>query len=134
MPHILSAAEAKSVAKAARFAPHGARGAGPRRGASYLRHIAGSTEGARNETFVAIQLETLQAVGNFEEILAVSVIDLVFIDPGDLGVDSAAHACGETLDVLIERLVTAAQTAGVPVGILLQTAARASVGLRACPS
>ncbi|MBU2934730.1 MULTISPECIES: HpcH/HpaI aldolase family protein [Pacificibacter] len=117
VPHISSAAEAKAVVKAARFAPHGARGAGPGRAASYLRNISGSIERARKETFVAIQLETLQAVENVEEILAVAGIDLVFIGPGDLGVDAAAHASDDTVDVLIERLVSAAQAADVPVGI-----------------
>ncbi|WP_417271507.1 HpcH/HpaI aldolase family protein [Celeribacter sp.] len=117
VPHISTADEARAVVKAARFAPHGTRGAGPGRAASYLRDIEASIERARKETFVAIQLETLQAVQNVDDILSVAGIDLVFIGPGDLGVDAEAHACDDTLDALIERLVSSAQVAGVPVGI-----------------
>ncbi|AML51834.1 HpcH/HpaI aldolase family protein [Falsihalocynthiibacter arcticus] len=124
VPHVSNASEAKAAVSAARFAPHGTRGAGPGRAASYLRDIGGSIERARKETLVAVQLETLQAVKNVDEILAVEGIDLVFIGPGDLGVDAAAQACIESLDDLIERLVSAAQAADVPVGIF--TADRAA--------
>jgi 4-hydroxy-2-oxoheptanedioate aldolase len=124
VPHVSTAEEAAAVVRAARFPPHGARGAGPARAASYLRDIGGMISRAREETLVAVQLETLRAVANVEDILAVEGIDLVFIGPGDLGVDAAAHGSIAPVEALIERLVSAAEAAQVPVGIF--TADRAA--------
>lgn len=124
VPHVSTAEDAAAVVRAARFPPHGMRGAGPARAASYLRDIGGMITRARDETLVAVQLETLRALANVEEILAVDGIDLVFIGPGDLSVDAAAHSSTESVDTLIERLVSAAEKAGVPVGIF--TADRAA--------
>lgn len=117
VPHVATAAEAKAVVRAARFAPEGARGAGPGRAAGHIRDIGTLVERARRETVVAVQLETLDAVQNVDAILAVPGIDVAFIGPGDLDVDRAARGASDTLETLIDRVVAAADAAGVPAGI-----------------
>ena len=117
VPHVSTAETARAVVQAARYSPDGHRGAGPGRAARYLRDIPGSIERARAETVVAVQLETLEAVNNAAEILAVPGVDLAFIGPGDLGIDLASRGVATTLDEVIETLLSAAHDAGVSVGI-----------------
>lgn len=117
VPHVSTAAEAAAVVRAARYAPEGARGAGPGRACGYVRDIAGAIGRARRNTVVAVQLETLEAVKNVAELLAVPGIDLAFVGPGDLSVDHAARGCEEPFEQLIDRLLAGAEAAGVPTGI-----------------
>lgn len=121
VPHVSNAADARAAVSAARFAPEGTRGAGPGRAASYLRDIPAAIDRARRDTIVAVQLETLEAVANVEAILAVPGLDLAFIGPGDLSVDRDAKGEATPMPQLIDRLVAAAETAGVPAGIFTAT-------------
>ena len=70
----------------AKFAPRGRRGLNPlgfdgRYGTVPLSDFA---ERANQETFVAIQIETAQAVEEVEGIAAVDGVDLLFVGPSDL--------------------------------------------------
>lgn len=130
IPHVSTADEAAAAVRAARYAPEGARGAGPGRAAGYLRDIPGYVARARVETVVAVQLETVQAVENASDILAVPGIDLAFIGPGDLGVDLAAQSGSRTLDDLVNDLIDAAARAGVPAGIFTADRAASTDWLR----
>lgn len=125
VPHVSDAATAARAVEAARYPGVGSRGAGPGRAARYCRDIPGYIGRARQDTVVAVQIETLAAVDAVAEIVAVPGLDLVFIGPGDLGVDlRAATGRTETLDELMQTVVAAADAAGTPVGIF--TASRAS--------
>lgn len=124
VPHVSSAADARAVVQAARFAPEGMRGAGPGRAAKYLRDIPAAIDRARRDTVVIVQLETVEAVENVAAILAVPGIDLAFIGPGDLAVDRDARELAEPLESLIDRLIDGAAQAKVPAGIF--TANRAA--------
>ncbi|QEW23125.1 4-hydroxy-2-oxo-heptane-1,7-dioate aldolase (plasmid) [Paracoccaceae bacterium] len=118
VPHVSSADEAAAVVKAARLPPHGTRGAGPGRAAKYIRNIGGYIEAAKRDTVVMIQIETVKAVDDVAAILAVPGIDLALIGPGDLGVDRAAQVDEDrTLDMMIDQVIEAGKTAGVPIGI-----------------
>ena len=120
VPHVSTAAIATAVVRAARFPPQGNRGAGPARAAGYLRDIGGYIERARRDTVVMVQIETVAAVDNLPEILAVEGIDLVLVGPGDLAVDLAARPGAAPLEQTIDRILAAAAAADVPAGIFAE--------------
>jgi 4-hydroxy-2-oxoheptanedioate aldolase len=90
VPMVNSAAEAQAAAYAVRYPPRGGRSVGAFGtrfyGADYARQI-------NDEVFLAVQIETEQAVRHAEEILAVEGVDGCWVGPGDLantmGVDLA---------------------------------------------
>jgi 4-hydroxy-2-oxoheptanedioate aldolase len=86
VPHISSVAEAESLAETARFAPHGERGV-----CRYVRAAEFSSldryayfDKANRNTLVIAMIEGEDGIGNLDEILSVSGIDVVFIGPYDL--------------------------------------------------
>ena len=113
VPRVSSAAEAARAVAATRFPPHGVRGVGPGRAAGYGYRIADLL--AAPAPFVAVQIETVEAVAAAAEILAVPGLDLGFIGPGDLGVSLAAAGQPMTVEDAVDRVIAAA--AGVPLGI-----------------
>jgi 2-keto-3-deoxy-L-rhamnonate aldolase RhmA len=64
--------------------------------------LAEFTEGANRDTFVAIQIETVSAVDEVDEIAAVDGVDLLFVGPSDL-----SQALGVTGDFTHERCLEA---------------------------
>ena len=86
VPHVRSAAEAKRVVAAAKFAPEGDRSLG-----GTLPHLqyrsfpAIEAMRAVNEaTMVVVMMETLEALEHVEEIAAVEGIDMLFVGTTDL--------------------------------------------------
>ena len=80
------------------------------------------TDDANRETFIAIQIETPEALENVEEIAAVSGVDALFVGPGDLGL-RLNQSEGETQPSLNEAIAQVADTAkrhgiawGIPAG------------------
>jgi 4-hydroxy-2-oxoheptanedioate aldolase len=113
VPMVNSAAEAQAAAHAMRYPPHGGRssgGAPPRFGAHY-------DAWANDEVFLAVQIETVQAVEQAEAILAVDGVDGCWIGPTDLarsmGVERGTPAHRE----MILRTVAACQKTGKIAGI-----------------
>ncbi|MBN1641742.1 MAG: hypothetical protein JXA09_10945 [Anaerolineae bacterium] len=92
VPLVNSAADAHRAAYAARYPPRGGRSVGPYgaalHGADYGRQID-------DELFLAVQIESQQAVEHVDEILSVEGVDGCWIGPGDLaatmGVDLATE-------------------------------------------
>lgn len=81
VPLVNSAAEARAAAYAARYPPRGGRSVGAYgtglHGADYAQEID-------DEVFLAVQIESEQAVDRAEEILSVDGIDGCWVGPGDL--------------------------------------------------
>jgi 2-keto-3-deoxy-L-rhamnonate aldolase RhmA len=115
VPHVNTAAEARAVVDAGKFAPLGARGmATSRQGygvSNYLAH-------ANDETLLVVLIEDIVAVENLSEILQVDNIDVFFVAPGDL-----AQSMGligqignprvqETIDGALAQVVAAGRTSG----------------------
>ncbi|WP_435170703.1 HpcH/HpaI aldolase family protein [Falsirhodobacter sp. 1013] len=115
VPRVSSAEQAALAVRAARFPPAGQRGVGPGRAAGYGYRIAELI--AARPPFVAIQIETPDAVLAVDDILATPGLDLAFIGPGDLGVGLAAAGHPMTLDAAIDTVIAAAEARGIPVGI-----------------
>jgi 2-keto-3-deoxy-L-rhamnonate aldolase RhmA len=88
-PHVHSAADAKAVVRAAKFAPLGERS-----NASGLPHLhfrsfpAGEAYAALNDaTMIIVQFESAAALAKAEEIVAVDGIDMVLVGLNDLLAD-----------------------------------------------
>jgi 4-hydroxy-2-oxoheptanedioate aldolase len=81
VPLVNSVAEAQAAAKAVRYPPEGGRSWGPTL-AAY--HGADYGQWANDEIFLAVQIESVQAVEQAEEILAVEGVDGCWIGPTDL--------------------------------------------------
>ncbi|MBI1347712.1 host specificity protein [bacterium] len=83
---IFTAAQAEQFVQWAKFAPRGQRGlntGGVDAGFTTMK-AADFTKKANEETFVLIQIETLQAVEECEAIAAIEGVDALFIGPADL--------------------------------------------------
>jgi len=81
-PLVNSVEEAKAAAYAVRYPPRGGRSFGPYGCASYGPDYA---EWVDDEVFLAVQIESQQAVEHVEEIMAVPGVDGCWIGPVDLG-------------------------------------------------
>ena len=123
---VRTAAEADQIVRWAKFWPRGLRGitgAGIDGRYTLIPH-AEYTESANRDTFVAIQIETLDAVEHIAEIAAVRDVDLLFVGPADL-----AQALGLTGQFdhprcydTIEHIAAACRQAGKPWGIIARNA------------
>lgn len=87
VPHVIDAARAAEVARAARFGLHGRGYAGFTRWAGFAtRPMADVLEQSKNETLVLAQIEEPEGVDAACEIAATPGIDGLFIGPSDLSV------------------------------------------------
>jgi len=87
VPHVIDAARAAQVARAARFGLHGRGYAGFTRWAGFAtRPMPDVLEQSKNETLVLAQIEEPEGVDAASEIAAVPGIDALFLGPSDLSV------------------------------------------------
>ncbi|MCA9114822.1 MAG: 4-hydroxy-2-oxovalerate aldolase [Planctomycetaceae bacterium] len=87
IPHVSTREMAEDLVQSVKFPPLGNRGLdGAGLDSDFI--FAGGpdfAEKANRETFLVVQIETLEAVRNVDEIAAVDGIDGLFVGPGDLG-------------------------------------------------
>ncbi|QDU37341.1 5-keto-4-deoxy-D-glucarate aldolase [Maioricimonas rarisocia] len=123
---INTAEQAEEFVQWSKFAPRGRRGlnAGGFDGRFGNVSVAEFCERANRETFVAIQIETADAVENCEAIAAIDGVDLLFVGPSDL-----SQALGVTGDFMharcveaIDRVAAACRDAGIHWGAVTTTA------------
>lgn len=88
IPLVRTAAQARSIVEAARFAPLGIRGvtAGRAQGYGYAGDVADYLKRANDETAVIVMIEDSVGVENVAEIAAVKGLDGLFVGPGDLAI------------------------------------------------
>ena len=119
-PRIRSVSDVRQAVSLCRYPPDGVRGLGPGRASGYGMNLLDYASTANSELTVMIQIETLEAVEQIEEIAAVPGVDLVFIGPGDLsqllGVTGQLHH--PKIQAIGNRVVEACAKHSVPVGIL----------------
>jgi 2-dehydro-3-deoxyglucarate aldolase len=94
IPMVNTAEDAQSAVSGSKYPPDGSRGIGARRVSSYFTKHKEYILTANEETMVIPQIETKEAIRNFETIINTNGIDAWFIGPGDLAA-SLGHA-GET--------------------------------------
>jgi 4-hydroxy-2-oxoheptanedioate aldolase len=131
VPLVNTPREAVAAVQSAKYPPHGARSWGPIRGALY----GGPDyfEAANEETQVVVMLETEQAIGNAEAILAVPGVAGCLIGPNDLGLSygeapeasAAGRAMSSALEGALARVLAACAATGKAPGIVTYTAAAA---------
>jgi len=105
-PQVESAAHAREIVAASRYAPWGLRGNGGLSAATEF-----STEGtvaerrafANKEVFVTVMLETAKAFDDLDEIAAMKGIDALTLGPADLAQDLGVFGKPEQAKVLDEK-------------------------------
>lgn len=127
-PMIQSVAEAQLAVSATRYPPEGIRGvSGTQRGNQFGR-VKDYFENVHNETCVIVQIETMHALEQVEEIAKVDGVDGVFFGPADLAADMGK--LGQIQDAqLWEHISNAAkqvETVGKPAGTLVMDSTKAS--------
>lgn len=90
-PHVRTAAEARDIVRAVRFAPVGERAidGGSRDGGFALMDTETYIHHSLTERFVVLQIESPEAVANVDEIAAVEGFEFLMFGPGDF-----AHRSG----------------------------------------
>lgn len=125
IPMINNGVEVKSVVDAVKYLPQGSRGLAGVRAAGYglTVPLKEYTIEANQETLISIQIETLEAVNNLDELLSVDGIDIFFIGPTDLS-NSMGHV-GQVnhpeVQDMIEKLVQRIRAAGRVSGTVAYT-------------
>jgi len=116
LPQINTRAEAEAVVEAVKYPPQGRRGLAAVRAADYglTTSLQEYTIKANQETLVAVQIETMDAVSNLDEFLSIEGIDVFFIGPADLSASMGyvGQPNHPEAQAMIEKLVHRIRTAG----------------------
>lgn len=114
VPMIETAAEAKMVVDAAKYAPLGKRGIGPWRASGYYDRFADYSLTANDRTTVVVQIESKVGLANVEAISATEGVDVIYVGPADLA-SSLGVAIGDFSGPLLEACERVAK-AGIGAG------------------
>ncbi len=117
LPQGKSAREIAEWVAACRYPPVGCRGFGPRRSSNYGRR-ANYLAHANDNVFVAVQIETSEALDALDAILEIRGIDSLVIGPADLA--GALHGKPGEVNLMLEQIAlvsTKARQKGLSVGI-----------------
>jgi 4-hydroxy-2-oxoheptanedioate aldolase len=133
IPQVRSLDEVRAVVRDVRYAPVGTRGLGPVRPSSYGRLPSHEVIAASHEdVFLAVQIETTEALDVVEEIAATPGIDALVVGPADLS--SAMGLLGQfehlRMREAIARIVAAARANGLSVGVGVGDSATAAAMVR----
>lgn len=122
MPLVNTGEEARRVVDAVKYPPVGKRGMAGSRAAQFGIGIdfAQYVREANEQTLVAVQVETQQAIDNIDEILAVEGVDVIFFGPADISSSLGLHGQIKHPRVvsIIETLGQKARAAGKAVGTI----------------
>jgi 4-hydroxy-2-oxoheptanedioate aldolase len=120
IPMVNTAAEAAALVRAVRYPPLGIRGVGSALArASMWNRIEGYLGNASDYISLYVQIETVEAMANLEEILNVEGIDGIFIGPSDLAASMGLLGQQDHPDVVtaVEAAIAHAKKVGVRVGV-----------------
>jgi 2-dehydro-3-deoxyglucarate aldolase/4-hydroxy-2-oxoheptanedioate aldolase len=124
---VRSARQAEEIVHWAKFHPRGLRGvnSGGRDGNYGSMPLADYLRKANDETFIAIQIEHIDAVNEVEQIAAIPDVDVLFIGPADLSQSMGIPAEWDhpRLWQAFERVAKAAQASKINWAILPQSPA-----------
>lgn len=120
VPMVNSAAEAEALVRAVRYPPCGIRGVGSALArASRWNRVENYLGSADDTIALFVQIETVEAVNNLDEILAVEGISGIFVGPSDLAASMGLLGQQDHPDVVaaVEGCIERAKKASVPVGV-----------------
>jgi 4-hydroxy-2-oxoheptanedioate aldolase len=125
VPYVQTAAEARLAAAAVDYAPGGFRGMAGLNRASRFGAVADYATRARDEICLILQVESVEALGNLDAILAVEGVDAVFVGPADLAASMGHPGNPSHPDVVSASLdaIRRIRAAGKPAGFLTLDAA-----------
>ncbi len=122
-PMINSAAQARVFAAAVKYPPLGERSWGPVRDLVLSRSSNPNSyfESRNAQTLALAMVETREAVGNIDEILAVEGLDGIFVGPADLSIswtegalmEPATEELQDVIATIAEKIVAAGKIAGI---------------------
>lgn len=119
VPLVTTKEEAHQAVRACRYPPDGIRGAGVGRAQKYGLELSEYLATANDEIVVVVQIEHIDAVRNVESILSVPGIGMLFVGPLDLS--GSMGLLGQVghpeVQKAISQVLSACQSAGMPVGI-----------------
>lgn len=120
LPQARSAQDIRDFVSACRYPPQGTRGFGPRRPSNYGRMQGDEyLQHANRNLFVVAQIETVSALEQLDQIVAIEGLDSLVVGPNDLsgsmGIMGQVHH-PRVLDA-IRTVVEKASAAGIHVGI-----------------
>ena len=122
---ITSADHAEEFVTWAKFAPRGWRGLNPLGfdGGFGSVPLAAFAERSNRDTFVAIQIETAQAVEEVDAIAAIDGVDLLFVGPSDLSqaMGAIGDFTGERSMAAVDKVAAACQAHGKQWGAVTPT-------------
>jgi 2-keto-3-deoxy-L-rhamnonate aldolase RhmA len=103
IPQIRTLDDMDKIKNAAFYPPKGKRGIGPGRVTDYGLRMMDRKTNPDKDTVVIIQIETVEALHNLDQIISFDFFDMLFIGPGDLSMDLGVF--GEFSNpVIIERI------------------------------
>ncbi len=119
IPLVNTASDALKVVNSVKYPPIGKRGSFSGRAAQFgVGAGPDYFQKANEETFVAIQIETPEAIENADEIIATPHVDAVFLGPGDLSLNFGVPGQMEhekvvsTIETLVEKIKAAGKHPG----------------------
>jgi len=128
---ITSADHAEEFVRWSKFAPRGRRGLNPLGfdGGYGSVPLAEFAERANRDTFIAIQIETAQAVEEVDAIAAIDGVDLLFVGPSDLSqaVGTIGDFTGKDSLEAVDRVAAACRAHGKQWGAVTPTPAYAAL-------
>jgi 4-hydroxy-2-oxoheptanedioate aldolase len=133
IPQIRTVEEVRAVVDDVRYAPVGRRGMGPVRPSLYGRRLPQEVVAeSADEVFLAVQIETMEALDAVEDIATVPGVDSLFIGPTDLSASMGQLGRYDHPDVVagIQRIVGAAKANGLSVGAGVGTSSLATALIR----
>ncbi len=129
VPWVSSRADAELVVEAVKYHPRGSRGLAFVRAGGYGQFctLPEYIKWANRELLITVQVETVEAVDNLPDIVAVDEIDVVFIGPSDLSHSYGApgnleHPC---VQKALNRIVDVVTSSDKALGIMVSNATAA---------
>ena len=126
MPLINNKSDALEVVDSVKYPPVGKRGLASGRGSSYgiPQSVKEHVDHSNNETLVAIQIETTEAMEKVEEISSIDEVDVLFFGPSDISSSFGIH--GQINDPKVRDTISSLSKIAIANGKSCGTIARDS--------
>jgi 2-dehydro-3-deoxyglucarate aldolase len=120
MPFVESGEQARAVVAATRYPPQGIRGVGTAHRSNRYGYAPDYFARINDNISVMVQIESVKALNNIDDIASVDGVDGLFIGPSDLsaGIGHFGQPTHPEVQQAMETIVKSAKAHGKPTGIL----------------